>query len=194
MSSPSPKRAVSRRDALGSVGLSAAGLLALAGSATPTFARGRTRGNPHGDALLLTAAIALEHEGIAAYQIAAESGLLSSDVLKVGVLFQGHHKQHRDELVAAVRRLGGTPPEPKSMAEYAAAIKASSLKSQADILKLAVGLEFGAAMAYLGLVGPLQSDGSNVLVAKIAADEATHWTALNAALGGAIPERAMIFG
>ena len=53
--------------------------------------------------LLYNAAIALEHEGIAAYQIAATSGLLDPAVVDIGVTFQGHHKGHRDALVSAVQ-------------------------------------------------------------------------------------------
>src|SRR5215469_4927600 len=89
--------------------LSAAGLFALLGASGSA----RATANPSQDVALLNAAIALEHEGIAAYQLGAESKLLQPAVLSVAVTFQGHHKQHRDDLSAAVKRLGGTPAAAK---------------------------------------------------------------------------------
>src|SRR3546814_9890708 len=85
----------SRRSVLtgGVTTLSAAGLVALLGGSVPAAARKADL--PAQDAQLLNAALALEHEGIAAYQIAAQSGLLSPDVLKVGITFQSHHKTDR---------------------------------------------------------------------------------------------------
>ena len=74
---------------LGATTLSAAGMLAVLGAATPRSAFAAAA--PSQDVALLNAAIALEHEGIAAYQLGAESGLLTPGVLKTAVIFQGHH-------------------------------------------------------------------------------------------------------
>ena len=60
-----------------------------------------------GDVNILNVALGLEHEAIGAYQLGAESGLLQKPVLDVAVLFQGQHKEHRDALVATVRKMGG---------------------------------------------------------------------------------------
>src|SRR5262249_29995934 len=49
-----------------------------------------------GDVEILSAALYLEHEAIAAYQAGAESTLLSKEVVKVAVAFQSDHKYHRD--------------------------------------------------------------------------------------------------
>lgn len=179
---------------LAAAGLSGAGLLALADMGGPAFAKAAKKANPSQDAELLNAAIALENEGIAAYQIAAESGLLSPGVLKVGVLFQSQHKQHRADLAAAVTRLGGKPSEPKTNAEYAKAIGAASLKTEADVLKLALKLETGAANAYLGLIKPLGDKDLDLLVARIGSDEAAHVGYLTAAMGQMLSEKAPIFG
>ncbi|HSA65990.1 MAG TPA: ferritin-like domain-containing protein [Nitrospira sp.] len=143
---------------------------------------------------ILNTALGLEHEGIAAYQIAAESGLLRAQVLAVGVLFQGHHKGHRDELARLIQLAGGRPVEPKSQSDYARAINASTLKSQEDILRLAVKLERGAANAYIGSIAALHDLKLAQLFARLGADEATHWTVLNNAIGEAIPRQALIFG
>ena len=88
----------SRRAMLGTAGrtLSLAGVAMVVGGcsvAAPTA----TADDMSSDAQILNAAIGLEHEGIAAYQIAATSGLLDPAVLDIGITFQSHHKQHRDE-------------------------------------------------------------------------------------------------
>lgn len=188
----------SRRKILGASALSAAGLLALGDVGMPAWAKTKhakqASSSSAQDAALLNAAIGLEHEGIAAYQIAAGSGLLSKGVLEVGVLFQSHHKRHRDDLIAAVRRLGAKPVEAKTDAEYAEAIGAASLKSEADVLALALKLERGAASAYLGLIAPLKDEGLEVLVARLGADEAAHVGYLTAATSQALPAQAPMFG
>ena len=107
------------------------------------------------DVEILNTALALEYEGIAAYQAGAESGLLQPDVLKLAVGFQSDHKQHADALSKAITKLGGTPAQPKTMAEYA--FPTASLKNQTDVLKFAAGLEEGAVNAYKGAI-PLFSD------------------------------------
>lgn len=172
--------------------LSAAGLVALLGSSLPAEAKRPNR--PGQDVQLLNAALALEHEGIAAYQIAAESGLLSADVLKVGITFQSHHKTHRDDLAAAIRRIGGQAATSKSIAEYAAALGAAALKTQNDVLKLALQLERGAANAYLGLIPSLEATEFHLLSARMAGDEAFHAAILGNVLNEPIPQKAPIFG
>ena len=187
-------RILDRRAALaaGAQTLSAAGVLAVLGMAAPRGARAAAASSQ--DVQLLNAAIALEHEGIAAYQIAAESGLLTPDVLKVGVAFQGHHKQHRDALAAAVRRLGSEPVAAKPLGDYAKALGASGLKDQAGVMWLALKLERGAANAYLGLIPSLGQNDLHVLAARMAGDEAFHAALLANALSEAIPQNALIFG
>jgi len=184
----------SRRSILaGTAGtLSAAGLLALLDR--PARAAAAAAGNPAQDAQLLNAAVALEDEGIAAYQIGAESKLLSPDVLKVAVTFQGHHKQHRDDLLAAIKRLGGTGAQPKTQAQYATELGAASLKDQTGVLRLALKLERGATNAYLGLITSLDQPDLSLLVARNAADESFHAAVLGHVLGEPIPTKAPMFG
>ena len=45
-------------------------------------------------------------------------------MLDTAVLFQSHHKQHRDALVATIEKLGGKPVMAKSNADYAAGLGA----------------------------------------------------------------------
>jgi bacterioferritin (cytochrome b1) len=174
--------------------LSAAGMLALLNTSARAAGIPAKNGNAAQDAQLLNAALSLEYEGIAAYQIGAESKLLTPDVLKVAVTFQGHHKQHRDDLIAAIRRLGGTPANTKSMPDYAKELDTASLKDQAGVLRLALKLERGATNAYLGLIPSLDQSDLYVLAARTAADESFHAAVLGQVLGEAIPQKAPMFG
>ena len=174
--------------------LTAAGIgVVLTGCATSAYSAAGNTDVTSQDIEILNAAIALEHEGIAAYQIAATSGLLQPAVLDIGVTFQGHHKGHRDALMNAVRALGAAPAEEKSLDEYAQALNAASLKNQEDVLRLALGLERGAANAYLGLIPSLGNDYHQI-AAQMAGDEAFHVAILANALGEPIPKAALMFG
>ena len=175
---------------VGTLGLSAAAIAVLGGCESMAASNSASAA----DVDILNVALGLEHEAINAYQLGAESHLLQDPVLKVAVLFQSHHKAHRDALVATIRKLGGTPVAEKSMNEYATALNAGSLKSQTDVLQLAARLEKGAANAYLGVIPSFSDKGLAQVSARLAADETMHWTALASALGQPIPEKALTFG
>src|SRR6185503_2014770 len=131
-----------RRSFLGTATLSAAALALLSGKDALAASHAGAM-KESGDVAILNVALGLEHEGINAYQLGAQSGLLQKPVLDVAVRFQADHKEHRDALIAAIRKLGGKPVEPRPLAEYARALKAETLKSQADVLSLAARLELG---------------------------------------------------
>ncbi len=147
-----------------------------------------------GDIDILQTALALEHEGIAAYTIAAGSGLLTPDVIKVASVFLSHHKDHRDRLANLVRSAGGNPVDAKPDAEYVQALNLGALKSQGDVLTLAARLEMGATSAYVGQVAGLKDRSLASTLASIGADEASHWAILNNAIGGTVPVKGFIFG
>ena len=131
------------------------------------------------DVRILNTALGAENEAIAAYQVGAESGLLSKDVLAVAVTFQGHHKEHAAAIAATVQKLGGKAAAAK--AKYSFPV--DKLKSQNDVLQFAAGLEKGAVSAYLGAV-PLFADRALAQVAaSILGDEAMHWAVLRQVLG-----------
>ena len=58
------------------------------------------------DVGILNVALGLEHQAIGAYQLGAGSGLLQKSTLEVAMLFQAHHKAHRDALIATDRPSG----------------------------------------------------------------------------------------
>ena len=181
---------------LGAGALSAVGALALFDRSAMSAGAPSTdaKHNAEQDVNFLNAAVALEHEAIGAYQIGADSKLLSPDILKVALTFQGHHKQHRDDLGAAIKRLGGDAVQAKANAEYAKQLETSALKNQSEVLRLALKLERGATNAYLGLLPSLDLPDLDLLIARNAADESFHVAVLSNVLGEPIPERAPMFG
>jgi len=191
-----PASQTTRRSALAKAGLgflSASAVTVLAAAPANAFFH-RRRQTSQQDVDILNVALALEHEAIDAYQIGAESGLVTQQVLPTAVLFQSHHKGHRDALVGAIRQLGGAPVEPKSRQEYAASLNVASLTNQTDVLRLAARLERGAANAYLGVIPSFSDRTLAQISGRLAADETMHWTALSQALGEMIPASALTFG
>ena len=149
--------------------------------------------DPKADLEILQTSLAFEHEGIAAYRLAGASGLLAPDTLSVVLLFKGHHEQHRDALAELIRQVGVTPAEPLADTEYARILELSKLKSQGDVIALATRLERAAATGYAGQVEALHDRRLAQLFAEISADETIHWTVLNGAAGGKVPEAAFVF-
>jgi rubrerythrin len=151
-------------------------------------------GDVAGDIQILNVALGLEHEAIGAYQLGATSGLLQKPVLDVAVAFQGHHKAHRDALIATIVKLGGKPVMEQKLEDYAQSLKANTLKNQADVLSLAARLELGATNAYLGVIPAFGSKELAKVAARLAADETMHYTVLTQALGRTLPAGALSFG
>lgn len=179
-----------RREFLSRAGAASFGIgaAALAGGAALAASPARP-----GDVGVIQTALALEHEGIAAYQIAGKSGLLSPGTLKLALIFMGHHQAHRDSLAKLVSQAGGKPVEPKTDAQYISELKLDALKSEGDVVALATTLERGATSAYLGQITALKDPKLAKLFAEISADEAIHWTTLNNAMGTPIPAAAYVF-
>ena len=146
------------------------------------------------DVDILNVALGLEHEAIAAYEIAADSGLLEPSVAEIGALFAGHHRGHRDALAATIATLGGSGVEAKSLQDYAARLEVDRLQSQADVLVLARTLELQAANAYLGVIPAFQDSDLAKTAARLAADETMHWTVLAQATGEPLPAVPLSFG
>jgi rubrerythrin len=171
-----------------------AGSIALLGGMSGITATRAFATDMSGDVTILNVALGLEHEAIAAYQVGAESGLLQKPVLDVAVLFQTHHKGHRDALIDTIKKMGGMPVEAKSNADYAKDLDAASLKDQTGVLKLAQRLEKGAANAYIGVIPSFEDKALAQVSARLAADESMHWAILTNALGEMLPAGALTFG
>jgi rubrerythrin len=182
-----------RRSLIVGAGLLAGGLAVTAGAGARAAAPVRAAA-PAADVQVMQGALALEHEGIAAYRLAGASGLLQPDTLKVALIFKGHHEQHRDALANLIRKAGGMPVEPKADADYIKELNLAALKTQTDVVRLATELELGATNAYAGQVAALHDPQLAQLFTQLSADEAVHWTTLNNAAGTPIPAKAFLFG
>jgi len=131
------------------------------------------------DVHILNGALAAEHQGIAAYQVGAETGLLQKPVLELALQFQRQHKAHAALLEATVKQLGGTPVAAIQNYDF----PVHQLTTQADVLRFAAGLEQGAVSAYLGAVPAFDNRDLAKAAASILGDEAMHWAVLRQALG-----------
>ena len=182
----------SRRAFMGRTGtLSAVAVALLAGK--DVLAQGMV-GDASKDINILNVALGLEHEAINAYQLGAGSGLLQKPVLDIAVQFQGHHKAHRDALIATIQKMGGIPATERKLEDYAKALNASALRNQGDVLDLATRLELGAINAYLGVIPAFGNKDLAKIAGRLAADETMHFTILTNALGRPLPAGALSFG
>lgn len=159
--------------------LSAGAIALLAGRDIAAAQRKSSAEAMASDIHILNSALAAEHEGVAAYQVGAQSGLLQKPVLDLAVQFQGHHKAHADLLAATVKKLGGAPVGPRQAYDFPVA----QLRTQADVLRFAASLEQGAVTAYLGAVPMLDDRELARAAASILGDEAMHLAVLRYALG-----------
>ena len=175
---------------LGKATLSASAVALIVGC--ESIAQGKS--DMAADVAILNVALGLEHEGITAYQLGAESGLLQKPILDVAVMFKGHHEGHREVLMSAIRQMGGTPVAPKTKAEYAKDLKADTLKNQTDVLRLAQRLELGAVNAYLGVMPSFGERALAQVAGRLVADETMHWTVLTSTLGQPLPGKSLTFG
>lgn len=176
--SDSPLFVPNRRRFLGAAVLSGSAIALLSGNdaLAAQSAKGATEGN---DAGILNSALGAELEAIAAYQVAAESGLLEKSVLALATQFQGHHKDHADLLAKTVAKLGGKPVAAKAKYTF----PTEKLKNQADVLRFAAALEKGAVSAYLNAVPVFGNRDLAKAAASILGDEAMHWAILRQAVG-----------
>lgn len=171
-----------RRGLLKVPGLFVLGSLAVVGlgESMPAWAQTRS-GSTKDDIAILNVALGLEYQAIAAYQVGAESGLLQKPVLDTAVKFQTHHKAHAQVLAGTVSKLGGSPVMTKKPGEYD--FPTAQLKTQADVLRFAAGLEKGATAAYLGVLPSFYNRDLAKAAGSILGDEAMHWAILLSVLG-----------
>lgn len=170
----------SRRGFLGFSGLTLSGATIALLAGRPLLAVAADKAAvPANDVAILNSAIVAEHEAIAAYGVGAGSGLLQAPVLRLATTFKSHHEQHVAVLSNVVERLGGHPAAAKTKYEF----PVDALKTQADVLRFAAGLEKGAVSAYLGAVPLFKDRELAKAAASIMGDEAMHWAVLRQALG-----------
>ena len=185
--------APARRRFLGTAGkatLSAAAIALLAGK--EALAQGVS--GTMQDVDILNVALGLEHEAINAYQLGASRASSRSRCSTSRCSSRATTRAIATRSIATIRKLGGTPVAEKSLDDYAKALQADTLKSQADILELAARLELGATNAYLGVIPAFKDAGLAKVAGRLAADETMHWSILSNAMGKPLPMAALTFG
>lgn len=150
-----------------------------AASSLPLLGGGAKGSRPPSDVALLNVALELEHTAIYAYGLAAGSGLLSKGSLGVGGLFKASHETHREALTAVVKQAGGFPMGPRK--DYD--LSAFDLKTEADVLRLALFLEMRAARTYQKALSQFRNPRLLDAAARIMGDEVSHAAVLRGALG-----------
>lgn len=142
-------------------------------------------GDKENDVIILNSALGLEHQAIAAYTAGAETKLLSDPVLQTAVKFMKQHQEHRDALAATIKKLGGKPVEAKSsydIPKLAADVGVKELKTEKDVITLAMKLEAQATSAYYGAIPKIAMKDVLRAAVSIMADEAQHTAILRNAL------------
>lgn len=134
---------------------------------------------PPSDVALLNIALELEHTAIYAYGLAAGSGLLSKGALAVGGLFKGAHEGHREALGSVIHELGGFPIPARKTYD----LSAFELKTEVDVLKLALFLEMKAANTYQKALSQFRHRRLADAAGRILGDEVSHAAVLRQALG-----------
>lgn len=115
-------------------------------------ARGQEASGPGGDLALLNTALSLEVLTIDTYQVAFDHSLIAtSAVVQAATLFQEHHREHRDALIAAVEAADGEPFTTANPVVKAALVDPSlvSIAVERDFITLARDLEQAAAQLYV---------------------------------------------
>ena len=153
-------------------------LLGIGGLELPTL-EAADRHRAPSDVALLNTALELEHTAIYAYGFAAGSGLLSKGTLAVGDLFKGAHETHRVALIQAIKDLKGFPIAARKSYSF----DAFDLKTEADVLRLALFLEMKAAHAYNDSLRQFRHRALMDAAGRIMGDEVSHAAVLRSALG-----------
>lgn len=139
-------------------------------------------GKSHKDVEILNKGLEAERFAIAAYELAAGTGLLSDGVIEVAKTFQSHHGQHAHKLHETIISLGGNPVKALSQEEYAKKLP-PGLTDEKTIIHYALTLEKGATITYLNAIPAIENPQIAQAAASILGDEAMHWSALRNALG-----------
>lgn len=139
-------------------------------------------GKSHKDIEILNQGLEAERFAIAAYELAADTGLLSDGVIEVAKTFQSHHGQHAHKLHETIIDLGGQPVKALSKEEYAKKLP-PGLIDEKTIVHYALTLEKHATITYLNAIPELEDSKLTQAAASILGDEAMHWAALRNALG-----------
>lgn len=182
-------RSVRRAGSGVALAAAAAGVVVMA-AATPAFAADT-------DVKVLQTAASLENLAVATYKTALTLPYIGGDqanavVKAFAMKTMAQHTEHAEAFNAAVTKLGGKKqdqPNPK----YAPVVQGAvpTLRTPADVVKLAITLEDVATQTYVKNVGMVSTGELRQLFASVAGVEAQHKAtllAVQALLAGGVPE------
>ena len=157
-------------------------LAAAAGVAPPLVGliEGRAVALPRGeetDLAILDAAVALEHQAIAIYDVGLGRGLVPPGLRAYAVEFRGDHEGHRDTQIAIAEERGRRPPEARKHYEF------GRLGAGEVFIRQALEVERAAQRAYSALVSEIGTRDYLLSAAFILVDEVRHITVWRRVLG-----------
>jgi hypothetical protein len=157
-------------------------LAAAAGVAPPFLGlfEGGALGLPRGeetDLAILHAALALEHQAVALYDVGLRRDLFPAGLRGYAVEFRGDHEGHRDTQVAIAEERGGRPPAPLARYEW------GPLHAGDGFVRQALEIERAAQRAYSALVSEIRARDYLLSAAFILVDEVRHITVWRRVLG-----------
>ncbi len=168
---------------IGGATIAGAALLAACGDDDDT-ARAPVSGDGGGDddadmdIVLANTAISLEILAIDTYQVAIDSGLVTTAaVADAAGLFQQHHREHADALKGVVG--AGAYDQANAAVKTALVDPAvAAASAEGDIIKLAFDLETAAAQTYVFAAGALSTPELRSTIMTIGGVESRHATIL----------------
>jgi len=144
---------------------------------------------PAADVLILRTASSIEHFAAGVYTRLEGSRLITSPgVLDAVRFFADHHSAHGSIFEGATTKSGGVPYA-LANATLSAPVEArlQAMRTEADAVALAYGIEAVAAATYASSAGQLSDPGLVGLMAGVGAVEARHLAVLGTFLGGLAP-------
>jgi len=142
------------------------------------------------DIVYMNSKLGLEHEMVAVYQKCTETQLLSPGMLTTAASFRGHHEQHRDAIVAAIRNVGGTPVAAQPSYDLLTSANGVitgvlgqwALTGERDLVVLLMRLEDRATKYAVGSVSSVGDKTLKNLLCTITPVDAQHTAALRMVL------------
>ena len=169
------ERLPGRREAVGRL-LAGAGLA----PAVLRFLANPAEALPRGeetDRAVLEAALVLEHEAIAVYEVGLARRLFPLGLQQYAVEFRGDHLGHRDTQISILEERGGRAPARRRDYDW------GSLDNGDAMVRLALDIERTAQQAYTALLSQIRSDDYMLSAAFILIDEVRHMTVWRRVLG-----------
>jgi hypothetical protein len=129
------------------------------------------------DMAILLAAVALENQAIALYDLGLRGSLFAAGLRGYAEEFRGDHLGHRDTQVALIEERGGRPPDPGVPSPFARPRDGDAM------IRQALEIERAAQEAYAALISGIRTDDYLLSAAFILIDEVRHVTVWRRTLG-----------